>query len=64
MAIEKNIEKYDQMTENETRTLMKGYLKVYPGVKTINVVTMLLVEFVGMLALAWWSASMIFYFQT
>jgi len=42
---------------------MRGYLKVYPGVKTLNVVTMLLVEFTGMLALAWWSVSMIFYFQ-
>jgi MFS family permease len=36
---------------------------VNPGVKTINVVTMLLVEFTGMLAMTWWSASMIFYIQ-
>ena len=30
----------------------------------INVLSMLMLEFTGMLALAWWSASMIFYLQS
>jgi hypothetical protein len=43
---------------------MGGYLKVYPGVGSLNVITMLIVEYSGMLAMNWFSTNMIFYFQT